>query len=112
MTVIYEINYTVDAGIVKEHGAWLREHIARLLAIDGFTGAEHFTHRACGEGEEQVRLTVQYRLRNCAALRSYLQHHAPAMQREVQERFGGDFTVHRRIMELVERITPPEGETR
>jgi len=112
MTVIYEINYTVDAGIAKEYGAWLREHIARLLAIDGFTGAEHFTHRACGEEAAQVLLTVQYRLRNCAALRSYLQQHAPALRREVHNRFDGGFTVHRRIMELVERITPPEGETR
>ncbi len=108
MTILYEINYTVIAEMAEEYATWLRTHIPRLLAIDGFTGAEQFTHRACGEEDTLTRLTVQYRLRNCAALRSYLQHHAPALQREVYEQFGKDVNAERRIMELVEHLTPPQ----
>ena len=34
--VIYEVNLDVDAGIEADYRAWLRGHVAQMLALPGF----------------------------------------------------------------------------
>ena len=38
--IIYEVNLTVDPDSADEYAAWLRPHVAHILEIDGFLGAE------------------------------------------------------------------------
>ena len=40
--VLYEVNIEVDASAHEEYRAWLRDHIAEILALPGFTGAKLF----------------------------------------------------------------------
>ncbi|WP_281286476.1 DUF4286 family protein [Legionella geestiana] len=42
MTIIYEVNLSVDADILEEYVAWLQEHVRLMLQFPGFQSAEVF----------------------------------------------------------------------
>jgi quinol monooxygenase YgiN len=106
--IIYEVNLTVDPDIADEYAAWLRPHIAHILEIDGFLGAEWLDRDTADENgdSEKVRWSIQYRLRDRAALEAYQRDHAPPLIREGQVRFGGHFTTTRRVLALREALQP------
>ena len=81
--IIYEVNLTVDPDVADEYAAWLRPHIAHILEIDGFLGAEWLERDAVDENgdSEKVRWTIQYRLCDRAALEAYQRDHADAHPR-------------------------------
>jgi hypothetical protein len=37
--VLYEVTLDVEAGIEAEYHAWLRDHVAQMLALPGFVDA-------------------------------------------------------------------------
>jgi Domain of unknown function (DUF4286) len=96
--VIYEVNVEVDADIAGEYRAWLRDHVAEILALPGFTGAEVFDIADPAPAEGRIALCVHYRLRDRAALEDYLRDHAPRLRGEGIARFGDRFRAHRRVM--------------
>ncbi len=97
--VIYEVNITVQEPIAAQYEGWLEGHIREILRLDGFLDASWFRDSGSTPGER--RLVVHYRLRDRAALDSYLAEHAPRMRRDGTERFADGFTATRRILELV-----------
>ena len=105
--MIYEVTLHARAEIADAYLAWLREHVAAMLALQGFEGAE--LHAL--EGESAARggagaagvadergWCVRYRLRDRAALDAYLRDHAPRMRAEGIARFGDAFRAERRIL--------------
>ena len=57
--IIYEVNLTVDLDVVDEYAAWLRPHIAHILEIDGFLGAEWLERDSVDEMEIAKKCTGQ-----------------------------------------------------
>ena len=55
-----------------------------------------------GIDADKVRWTIQYRLRDRAALEAYQRDHAQPLIREGQARFGDRFSATRRVLELRE----------
>ena len=106
--IIYEVNLTVDPDVADEYATWLRPHIAHILKIDGFLGTEWLDRDAVDENgdSEKVRWTIQYRLRDRAALEAYQRDHAPALIHEGQARFGGRFRASRRVLEPMKIFNP------
>ncbi|MDP6364044.1 MAG: DUF4286 family protein [Candidatus Poseidoniia archaeon] len=109
--IIYEVNLTVDPDIADEYAAWLKPHIAHILEIDGFLGAEWFERDAAADGAtsrggDKVRWTIQYRLRDRVALEAYQRDHAPTLIHEGQARFGGRFRASRRVLEPMKIFSP------
>ena len=94
--VIYEVNLDADAGIEAAFDTWLRDHVADMLQLPGFQAAEILSDASAPGG--RVRRTVQYRLRDQAALDDYLRFHAPRMRQQGVERFGDRFTADRRVL--------------
>jgi hypothetical protein len=94
--VIYEVNLEADAAIEAAFDTWLRDHIADMLQLPGFRGAEVLTDASSPAG--RVRRTVQYRLADQAALDAYLLEHAPRMRARGVERFGERFSAERRVL--------------
>lgn len=97
-SVIYEVNLDIDASIATEYRIWLREHVAEICALPGFTGAQQFEVLDPVAAEDRVPLCVQYTLTDTAALDSYLRDHAPRLRADGMARFGGKFTATRRVL--------------
>lgn len=96
--VVYEVSIDVDAPLRADYLAWLRGHVDEILALPGFTGADilEVLDPACGDGWFGV--CVQYRLRDAAALESYLREHAPRMRADGIARFGDRMRARRRVL--------------
>ncbi len=95
-TVLYEVNLEADAAIEGPFDTWLRDHIADLLQIDGFRSAEILEDASAPAG--RVRRIVQYRLRDQAALDTYLREHAPRMRTQGVAKFGDRYSAERRVL--------------
>jgi hypothetical protein len=94
--VIYEVDLEADAAIEGPFDTWLRDHIADLLQFPGFLSAEVLSDTSTTPGK--VQRTVQYRLRDQAALDDYLRNHAPRMRATGVRLFGNRFTAERRVL--------------
>lgn len=95
--VIYEVNIDLDAGIEAAYRDWLRAHVAEILALPGFTGAQVFDV-AEPMTAGRIGICMQYRLRDDAALRDYFEQHAPRLRADGIARFGGKFSASRRVL--------------
>jgi len=97
-SVVYEVNVEVDPERHAAYRAWLVDHIAEILALPGFTGAQVFEVREPAPSDGWIGLSVQYALRDQASLEAYLRDHAPRLRADGLARFGDRFRAHRRIM--------------
>lgn len=95
--VVYEVSVDVDAAIRADYLQWLDGHVAEILALPGFTGADVFEVVDPADGD-LLRVCMQYRLVDADALASYLREHAPRLRAEGVERFGTRMRAQRRVM--------------
>jgi antibiotic biosynthesis monooxygenase (ABM) superfamily enzyme len=96
MAVIYEVTLHARAEIADAYLAWLREHVAEILALPGFEGAEMLALLDEAAGERGW--CVRYRLRDRAAFDDYLREHAARMRADGIARFGDGFRAERRVL--------------
>jgi hypothetical protein len=97
VSVVYEVNLSVDAALEGEYREWLRDHVGEMLALPGFVSARCFDVLAPPAGNA-VELCVQYLLRDQAALDSYLQQDAARMRADAETRFGTRAQARRRVL--------------
>jgi antibiotic biosynthesis monooxygenase (ABM) superfamily enzyme len=96
--VVYEVSVDVDASIRADYLRWLGGHVAEILALPGFTGADVFEVIDPAEGDG-LRVCMRYRLTDADALAAYLRDHAPRLRAEGVERFGTRMRAQRRVMQ-------------
>lgn len=94
----YEVNIDLDAGIEGEYRAWLREHVAEILALPGFIDARVFDVVDPPPAPGRVAVCTQYRLRDALALQDYFDRHAARLRGDGMARFGGRFNATRRTL--------------
>ena len=106
--IIYEVNLTVDPDSADEYAAWLRPHVAHILEIDGFLGAEWLERDTASDGSDadKIRWAIHYRLRDRAALKAYQRDHAPALISEGLDKFGEHLTATRRVLQPAGNLQP------
>ena len=108
--IVYEVNLDIDATIAADYRAWLDAHVARILALPGFTGARIFEVLEPAAPSGTAALCVQYALRDRTAFDAYLRDHAARMRSEGIARFGDHFRASRRILaELPHPTDAPAG---
>jgi antibiotic biosynthesis monooxygenase (ABM) superfamily enzyme len=98
--VEYEVSLSVDAGLGPDYLDWLRDHVAAMLALPGFLGAE-LARVLEPLPPGRTGWCVRYRLRDAAALAAYLAQHAPAMRAQGEARFGARVQASRRVLEPI-----------
>ncbi len=96
--IVYEVNLDVESAIADEYRAWLAEHIAHMLALPGFSGAQTFEVIDPALAPDRIVFCVQYHLRDQAALDAYLREHATRMRADGTSRFGERFRASRRVL--------------
>lgn len=93
--VIYEVRLRIDADAIADFDPWLRSHVERMLALEGFESAE--TIIAEPPDDTSVLRIVRYRLASRAHLDRYLETQAALMRAEGLGRFGNRFSATREI---------------
>lgn len=102
--VIYEVNLEVDRAVADGYRAWLAGHVAEILRLPGFHGAEVLEVLDPAPTAGRLGLSVRYRLRDAAALEEYFRCHAPRLRAEGLERWGEAVRIRRRVLEPI-RLT-------
>ena len=97
MSVIYEVNLSVQKEIAAEYRAWLGGQVQEMLTLPGFTGARilEIVEEA---GSSETTFCTQYELVDQAALDDYLRVHAGRMRADGISRFGDRFRASRRVL--------------
>lgn len=96
--IVYEVRASVEDAVAPAYREWLGPHVAEILAIPGFHGAELLVED--GEPGRTV-YCVRYHLADRGALEAYLRDHAPRLRADGIARFGTRFSATRRVSELV-----------
>lgn len=96
--LLYEVTLHVTAAAMPEYDAWLRAHVAEMLALPGFTGAVIHAglEPAAAAGGTRV---VHYHLQDEAAYRTYLREHAARMRAAGTARWGDAVRASRRLLQ-------------
>lgn len=99
---VYEVTVEIDAILRASYLDWLRAHVAEILALPGFTGAE-IDEVLDPESSTHATFCVRYRLADAAALDTYLREHAPRLRADGVARFGERMRASRRVLAPVGR---------
>lgn len=98
--IVHLVELEMDGALHDEYLAWLREHVAKMLALPGFLGAGIMMPFDPPPPEGRWVLWAQYRLRDHAVRQSYLAEHAPRMRDAGHARFGDRVKATRRVLEI------------
>lgn len=98
---VYEVCVEVEPAAYAEYRAWLAAHVAEILALPGFLGADTFERVDPVADDGWPALCVQYRLVDDDALAAYLREHAPRLRADGLARFGGRMRASRRVLRRV-----------
>ncbi|HEY2347205.1 MAG TPA: DUF4286 family protein [Xanthomonadaceae bacterium] len=101
MAVIYEVTVHVRREVADAYIAWLRAHVAEIVALPGFEDAE--LHALFDEAADDAGWCVRYRLRDRVALDDYLRDHAPRLRADGIARFGDAMRAQRRVLLPLDR---------
>ncbi len=97
MSIIYEVNISLQREIETDYRGWLEKHIAEILALPGFIDAQSFDVQQV-DGSDTIAICVQYRLESQSALDNYFAQHAPRLRADGVGKFGDRFTASRRVL--------------
>lgn len=101
--IIYNVTVNIDQSAHDEWLAWMKKvHIPNVLKT-GF-----FIHnkicKVLVEEESGTTYSVQYTCNDIADYEIYNALHAPLLQLEYQERFGGKFVAFRTLLEVIHQM--------
>jgi hypothetical protein len=99
--IVYAVELEMETALRTEYLAWLRTHVADMLALPGFLDAEILTRSEPVPPAGHWVVCVHYRLRDHAAWQGYLEHHAAPMRAAGITRFGDRVRASRRLFEPV-----------
>ncbi len=99
--MIYEVNLWVKPEIEKEFSLWLEDHVQELLRMEGFLAAQIYrVPKEYANPDDPLKpiFVVHYEMESEAALRNYLENHAPLMRQKGVDRFGSNLRASRRVL--------------
>jgi hypothetical protein len=94
--IIYEVTLEVQNEILATYRPWLKKHIAEMVALPYFNGADAFTVETANQST--TTFTIQYHVKSRAELDEYFETDAARMRQDGLSKFGDKFTASRRIL--------------
>jgi hypothetical protein len=99
--IIYNVTVGVDKSIELEWLTWMREsHIPKVMATESFTGQrilKVLTH----DDPQSSSYAIQYTATSMEKLQDYLARFAPALRKDIQDKFGDKQIAYRTILEVL-----------
>lgn len=96
--ISYNVSLTIDTELESEWVDWMKtRHIPAVMATGCFLRYDFFK---LIKPEEEVGSTfiMQYKAEDMEAYERYVKDHAPALQKETQERYKDRYVAFRTIM--------------
>lgn len=93
--VLYEVNLVIDLEIENDFLTWLEPHMSEVCLKGKFEKAKLYFEKRDGAHAYWV---VQYHVQDQKTLDVYLNNTAPQLRQDAINRFGTQFTAHRRIL--------------
>lgn len=93
MSLIYEINISIDSAIKNEFNSWLVGHMIEVNKMGCFEGYERYHLK-----DNNCEIIIHYFAKDLAMLNNYLENQAPLLREEAIRKFGDKFKAVRRIL--------------
>lgn len=85
--ILYNITFNIDRAINDEWLAWLREYYLPAVLSTGYF-ADHKVYRLLkAEEDDSINYALQFFTDSIEKLNGFLEHDAPEISRQVQEKF-------------------------
>ena len=98
--ILYNVTVNIDTDVEQEWLLWMKEiHIPEVMATGLFLESRIF--RVLANDEGGITYAVQYTCADMATYERYRDEHAPRLQAETQERYGGKFVAFRTLLEVI-----------
>lgn len=98
--LIYNVTINIDDSV---HDEWLdymkSKHIGDVVATGCFSSGT--IYRILVNEDSGSSYSIQYRAPNRAAIDRYMKEFAPALQKEVKDKYGDKFVAFRTLLEEV-----------
>lgn len=99
--LIYNVTMNVDHEIVADWLQWMKNvHIPDVMATGKFT--EYRMLRMTGQADSGLTYAIQYTCTDHTTLNDYMANHAPALQKEHNERYGHKAVGFRTVLEIID----------
>jgi predicted transport protein len=96
--LIYNVTVNIDNSVHDEWLEYMRtKHIGDVVNTGCFLSGEIF--RIMVEEQQGTSYSIQYRCENMETLQRYMNNFAPALQKEVKEKYGDKFVAFRTVLE-------------
>lgn len=99
--IIYNVTVGVDKSIESQWLTWMRDsHIPKVMATGAFVGQQMMkviTH----DDPQSSSYAIQYAATSMEKLQDYLARFAPALRKDVQDKFGDKQVSYRTILEVL-----------
>ncbi len=99
--ILYNVTINIEPDIQEDWVQWMKhKHIPDVLNTGLFRG-HYFFRIISNPQEEGLTYCIQYFLDNIRDYEKYQEKYAPALQKEVEERYKEKFVAARTIMKEV-----------
>lgn len=100
--IVYSVTVSVDKEIHEEWTRWMKEvHIPDVMATGIFTEYRMLKVLSTDSGNDGLSFNIQYTCDAMADLHRYQVQHAPALQKDHQEKYEGKVAAFRTLLEVV-----------
>ena len=100
--IVYSVTVNIDSDVHDDWLAWMQnKHIPDVMACGIFKEYRMLKVISRNDGEEGISYNIQYSCPSMADLHRYQVNHAPALQKEHQERYQDKFVAFRTLLETV-----------
>lgn len=100
--VVYECNFSVESAISREFMQYLRGHMREIVCLEEGALFDRATlsiaENECGNDASKTLLVARYRALSRFHLQQYFDYEGDRLRADMTSKFGGRFTVERRIL--------------
>jgi hypothetical protein len=97
---IYNVTVSIDPSIREEWLQWMKNvHVKDVMATNLF--AENKILKILSEEDEGNTFSFQYFFEKMEDYEKYKKEYAPALQKEVAEKYAGKFAAFRTLLEIL-----------
>jgi hypothetical protein len=98
--IIYNVTINIENDVHDDWFKWMKaHHIPAVMKTNCFL--EYKMCKVLVQEEQGTTYSIQYTAPDMATYERYKQEHAPALQKEVQERYPDKFVAFRTLLEVV-----------